>query len=347
MGLLTLTRYFSPSIAHCHKPSRWGPILNIQRPMTTRLSFGTPSHCFRGFTLARVQQLCLHLVAACGSNPREEIRESVADPGWTACDLKTRGCVVWLGIGRLVEVKREGSGHPSLGFGIWDWVVHLSLEPYFSKDSPDFVKGASGHWVCRTIKYERQEWKGEIASARGVRRRCRFSVPSIQTPIQHWRRGNSGTAIAPSPSTTASDEQLTDFRLRPHVRLLTWIKCRNPLSLPRSTSIWRHQNHCRIWSEMKHSSWFINPYFPSGLERMPKKKKKTWSLSWPGYRTVWFANERTQAEKWRFEKTAFVDEFWGGWVWADKRGVYVLLLSCTHCARQYWFLGIHLNLHRT
>ena len=36
--------------------------------MTTRLSFGTPSL----ITLARVQQLRLHLVAACGSNPREK-----------------------------------------------------------------------------------------------------------------------------------------------------------------------------------------------------------------------------------------------------------------------------------
>ena len=61
-----------------------------------------------------------------------------------------RGYVMRLGIGRRVEVKRQRSGHPSLGFGIWDRVAHLTLEPHLLKYSPDFVKGASGRWGSRT-----------------------------------------------------------------------------------------------------------------------------------------------------------------------------------------------------
>ena len=69
---------------------------------------------------------------------------------------------VRLEIVKHVEGRREKPGRLSLGFGVCVRIAHLTLEPHFSKDSPDFVKGVSRRWGCRTIQYE---WKSEIASA--------------------------------------------------------------------------------------------------------------------------------------------------------------------------------------
>ena len=62
-------------------------------------------------------------------------------------------------------MKREKPGRLSLGFGVCVRIAHLTLEPNFSKDSPDFVKGVSRCWGCHTIQYARLERKSDIASA--------------------------------------------------------------------------------------------------------------------------------------------------------------------------------------
>ena len=65
------------------------------------------------------------------------------------------------------------------------------------------------------------------------------------------------------------------------------------------------------------------------------EKKQLNDSSWPGYRTVWFVNEKTRGERWSFEITAFVGEFFGWVSVSGQRCVYVLLLSCMECVCQY------------
>jgi hypothetical protein len=90
-------------------------------------------------------------------------------------------------------------------------LAHLALKTAFSNDSSDFFKGASGHWSCCKIRYEPQEWKGEIASALLFAGECVVAVLFGSLDSDANPTPNSGTAIGPFPSTTVSDEQLIWF----------------------------------------------------------------------------------------------------------------------------------------